>query len=139
MPLELNALFDYLESGEYKKFNSKQKASHPGRGPHTELGLPVLVFYNNILAASLKAGNSVHPAGSSMVKEMYTAAGVLQGWAVATKTSESTDEGRGWFWYEVTSASDPNEIAAAGNGIPGCVSCHSRGGNDMVLSGFPLR
>ncbi len=139
VPLELGALFAYLKKGEYKKFKTRQKGTHPGRGPHTELGLPVRVFYNNILATSLKAGNSVHPAGSTAIKEMFTADGQLQGWAVNTKTSDDTDEGAGWFWYEVTSASDDSAIAAAGNGVTGCFGCHSRGGSDMVLSGFPLR
>ncbi len=139
VPLELNALFTYLKKGEYKKFKAKEKGTHPGRGPHTELGLPVTVFYNKILADSFKANNTVHPAGSTAIKEMYTAGGQLQGWAVTTKTGDDTDEGRGWFWYEVTSATDPNEIAAAGNGITGCYGCHSRGDTDMVLSGWPLR
>lgn len=139
VPLELNALFDYLQAGEYKKFKAHQAETHPGRGPHTELGLPVRVYYNNILAGSLRAGNATHPAGSSAIKEMYTAGGVLQGWAVTTKTRATTDDGKGWFWYEVTSATDPNAIAAAGNGVTGCFGCHSRGGSDLILSGFPLR
>jgi hypothetical protein len=139
VPLEVSTLFEYLKKGEYKKFKARAKGTHSGRGPHTELGLPVRVFYNNILASSLKAGNAVHPAGSTAIKEMFTAEGELQGWAVNTKTSDDTDEGRGWFWYEVTSGSDPNAIAAAGNGVTGCFGCHSNGGSDMVLSGFPLR
>ena len=69
---------------------------------------------------------------------MYNADGVLQGWAVMTKTGRDTDDGRGWFWYEVTSASDPSAIAAMGNGVPGCVSCHSIGDVDMIRSGYPL-
>ena len=54
------------------------------------------------------------------------------------KTQATADGGKGWFWYEVTSATDAKEIAAMGNGVVGCAKCHGYG-DDMVLSQFPLR
>ena len=137
-PLASEALFSFLQDGTYKKFPHQESGTHPSRGPHVKNGLPVTVFYNNILAKSLKARADAHPAGSTAVKEMYTADGQLQGWAVMTKTGDDTDRGRGWFWYEVTSTSDASSLQAIGNGIPGCVGCHSRGSTDMNLSGYPL-
>jgi cytochrome c553 len=138
-PIEGDALFSFLQDGVYKKFPHQESATHPGRGPHTELGLPVKVYYNKILANSFKAGEEMHPAGSTAVKEMHDADGNLQGWAVMTKTGEDSDQGRGWFWYEVTSTTDSSALQAIGNGIPGCVSCHSRGSQDLTVSGYPLK
>jgi hypothetical protein len=50
-------------------------------------------YYYNILPTSWRLGNITHPAGSSAIKEMFTAEGVLQGWAVTTKIRETTDDG----------------------------------------------
>lgn len=138
-PLDEQALFKYLRSGRYRSFKAQESSTHPGRGPHTEIGLPVKVFYNASLARSMKSGSSSHPSGATAIKEMYDASGELQGWAVMVKTGADTDDGRGWFWYEVTSATDSTAIAAVGNGVPGCISCHARGGTDLVRSGYPLK
>jgi hypothetical protein len=139
MPLGKQALFDYLKSGRYKNYASQQKDTHPGRGPHTLVTAPVRVFYNDALSDSLKAGNAEHPAGAAAVKEMFTKEGDLEGWAVMAKTQDRTDDGRGWFWYEVTSPTESSAIAAMGNGVPGCVSCHSVLDQDLILSGYPLK
>ncbi len=140
MPLERNALHKWLRSGEYKNtFTAKESASHPGRGPHTMPQLPVLVFYNAILEKSFKAGNVVHPKNSIAVKEMYSAQNRLAGWAVMAKTGTDSKDGKNWFWYEATSTTDAGAVPGAGNGIPGCISCHSTGGTDLVLTGWPLQ
>jgi hypothetical protein len=73
-----------------------------------------------------------------VVKEMFTKTGDLRGWAVMVKTNDDSDSGKGWFWYQVTSVTDPSKIAAIGNGVPGFVGCHTAG-NDMALSSFPLK
>jgi hypothetical protein len=51
------------------------------------------------------------------------------------KTGDKTDGGKGWFWYEATDATDIKSKAALGNGVKGCVSCHSIG-QDMVRATF---
>ena len=99
----------------------------------------VRVFYNKTLSGSLESGNPEHPVGAASVKEMYDDDGDLSGWAVLVKTQDRTDEGRGWFWYEVTSSTDSSALAAIGNGVTGCVSCHSFRDQDQILSGFPLK
>jgi len=138
IPLSKEQLFTYLESGKYKAFPNKEKEAHPSLGPHTKLGLPVRVFMNNIIAESLKIGNEEHPLGSVIVKEMFNEDNILSGWAVVAKTHDKTDGGNGWFWYEVTDAKDATKIAAIGNGVEGCIGCHSIG-KDMVRSSFPLK
>ena len=54
------------------------------------------------------------------------------------KTHDKTDGGNGWFWYEVTDDNDEDKLAAIGNGVEGCVSCHTIG-RDMVRTAFPLK
>ena len=131
-------LFSYLQKGAYKSFAAKESGSHPSRGPHTKVGLPVRVFLDPVLDASLAAGNESHPVGSSAVKEMYDANGKLQGWAVMVKTSDDSANGKGWYWYEVTSTTDGSKPVASGNGVPLCYGCHSTG-RDFVLTGYPLK
>jgi len=91
------------------------------------------------LADSLKKGSKEHPAGSVIVKEQYNAKGESLGWAVMVKTSDQTNSGKGWFWYEVLSDKDISQKAAMGNGVPGCVGCHAPSPKDMVLIPFPFK
>ena len=93
---------------------------------------------NDVLAASLEAGNGQHPRGSEVVKEMYMEDGTLEGWAVMVKTQDDSDGGQGWFWYEATSTEPGAEPFMSGNGIPLCFGCHSTG-SDYVLTKWPLR
>ena len=137
VPTDQQKLFEYLQQGSYKNFAAKETVSHPSRGPHTKYGWPVRVFLDPVLDASLKAGNASHPAGSAAVKEMYDADGELQGWAVMVKTQDDSKGGQGWFWYEITSTTDP-EPFAVGNGIPLCFGCHGTG-RDYVLTQYPLQ
>ena len=134
----LKKLFSYLQKGTYKNFAAKESSMHPSTGPHTKIGLPVRVFLDPKMDASLRAGNASHPAGSGIVKEMYNANGNLQGWAVMVKTGANSDDGKGWFWYEVTSTTDGSAPVAVGNGVPLCFGCHTIG-KDFVLTGYPLK
>ena len=137
VPTDTGALFTFLKEGGYKEFPVQESASHPSRGPHSTVGWPVKVFIDAKTDAALKAGQAL-PAGSSLVKEMYTDAGVLQGWAVMVKTQADSAGGQGWFWYETTNVNDAADIVAAGNGVPLCFGCHSLG-KDYVLTGYPLQ
>jgi hypothetical protein len=137
VPTDQTALFSYLRDGSYKNFAAKESASHPSAGPHTKVGLPVRVFMDDKMDASLRADNESHPAGAAIVKEMYDAESKLQGWAVMVKTAADSDDGKGWFWYEVTSTTDGSKPVAVGNGVPLCFGCHGAG-LDFVLTAFPL-
>ena len=138
VPTDLEDLFRYLRDGSYKSFAAQESGQHPTRGPHTDVGWPVRVFMDPIINASLAAGNRSHPAGSSIVKEMYDGDGDLQGWAVMVKTQEDSAGGKGWFWYEVTSTRSGSNPVAAGNGVQLCQGCHFIG-KDFVLTNFPLQ
>lgn len=138
IPLNKDALFKYLTEGKYKVYANQEKELHPSLGPHQKLGLPVKVFINDVLAASLDKNNDEHPLGSVLIKEMYNQDKTLSGWAVMAKTHDTSDDGNGWFWYEVTDPNDATKIAAIGNGVEGCVSCHVIG-RDMVRTSYPLK
>ena len=127
VPTDSAALHKFLKEGKYKDFPSQELASHPSRGPHSKFGWPVRVFLDAKTDAALKSGQASLPAGSSLVKEMYTDAGVLQGWAVMVKTQADSAGGQGWFWYETTNVNDSSDIVASGNGVPLCFGCHSVG------------
>ncbi len=139
IPLDTEGLFAYLKEGKYKTFKTHEKEKHPSAGPHTKLGLPVKVYMNDAIATSLAEKRDEHPMGATIVKEMFDKNGALAGWAVMAKTQDKADGGNGWFWYEVTSTEDPNAIAAKGNGVIGCISCHNAGAIDMVKTPFPFK
>ncbi len=141
IPTEKNALFAFLKEGTYKSFPAKESGQHPSRGPHSikgSFGQPVRSYLNATIQKSLEAGNKTHPQGAGIVKEMFSEAGELQGWAVSVKTQDDSAGGNGWFWYEVTSTTDANALVANGNGVPLCFGCHAAGA-DYVLSDYPLK
>ncbi len=138
VPTEDRALHDYLRASSYSQMSTIESGRHPSAGPHARFGAPVRVFMNETLAASLESGNGEHPIGSEAVKEMYTADGTLEGWAVMVKTQDASDGGQGWFWYEATSTEPGADPFMSGNGIPLCFGCHASG-NDYVLTRWPLR
>lgn len=138
VPTDQEDLFNYLKSGAYTEFAAKESSAHPSRGPHTNPGWPVRVFLGPTVDASLSAGNDSHPIGSSIVKEMFDGDGDLQGWAVMVKTSEDSANGKGWFWYEVTSTTSGADPVAIGNGVQLCQGCHFIG-KDFVLTTYPLQ
>lgn len=140
VPTDTDDLFAYLVGREYESFANRESGLHPSRGPHAKFGNPVRVFMSDDMVASLEAGNASHPAGSSIVKELYLPDGAtLEGWAVMVKTQDETDDGNGWFWYEVVSTTDPTRLGGgeAGNGVRPCTGCHVTG-RDYVLTTFPL-
>ncbi len=141
IPTGQEELFQFLTAGDYKSFPAKESGMHPSAGPHSitgSFGLPVQTYLNPAMQQSLEAGNESHPQGAGIVKEMFSEAGELQGWAVSMKTQSDSDGGKGWFWYEVTSTTESDALVANGNGVPLCFGCQSTG-NDFVLTRFPLR
>ena len=141
IPVDKEALFEFLVEGKYKSFPAKESGMHPSNGPHSikgTFGQPVQTYLNAAMNDSLKAGNKAHPKGAGIVKEMFSEEGELQGWAVSIKTQNDSERGKGWFWYEVTSTKDSNALVANGNGVPMCYGCHTAG-KDFVLTAFPLK
>jgi hypothetical protein len=132
MPTDPDRLFAFLREGKYKSW-ARESEIRITNAPHNE---HVLTYLNTILDESMKSGKSDHPAGSAAVKEMYDEAKNLAGWAVSVKTEGDSDGGKNWYWYEVTSPIDPSQIVVEGPRL--CISCHRRGGRDLVLVPYPL-
>ena len=130
-----DAIFEFLTAEKYKEFPVKELERHPSVGPHDD----VVVYFNQTAADSIKAGNTEHPAGSMMVKEQYKkGSDEKYGWSVSIKTHDKGDFGKGWWWYEVTSTTDPTKLYPdnPGNGVPECAACHTQG-TDFVISKLP--
>jgi hypothetical protein len=142
IPTDKQELFEFLIAGDYKSFPAKESGMHASNGPHSiegKFGFPVRTYLNATINDSLEAGNTTHPKGSGIVKEMFSKAGELEGFAVSVKTQDDSDGGNGWFWYEVTSVEDPGALVANGNGVPLCFGCHASSRSDFVLTDFPLK
>jgi hypothetical protein len=132
VPTSPDALFAYVKAAKYKDWAHESEV-HKSRGPHFD----VKTYLNAALDKSMKAGNDSHPKGAASVKEMYEN-GKLKGWAVSVKTQADSDNGKGWYWYEVVSTTDASQIPAEGKGAGLCVGCHFPG-KDFVLTGYPLK
>lgn len=124
-------LLPWLEAGEYLRW-AAESGVHPSAGPH---GGGVRTFVNETLLGSLEAGLAAHPQGAAAVKELYTAGGQPNGWAVMVKVAPDSAAGVGWYWYELYGV----DVYADGTGVGLCTDCHSAGGVDFWLSPFPLQ
>jgi hypothetical protein len=138
VPFQQDAILSYLKSFQYRNWEAAETGTHPSRGPHSKYGKPVRTFMNDILSVSMTKENKEHPVGSTAIKEMYNDSEELIGWAVESKTQPNSDNGRGWYWYEVTSTADGTSPIAIGNGVPGCAGCHMDG-EDYVLTAWPMQ
>lgn len=92
------------------------------------------LWFNPILAASMQAGNKVHPPGSAAVRELYAGdLHTLKGFALMHKTGTSGELGEAWYWYEIFGTTAAAEPTVATTAAPGCVGCHSHA-DDFVHS-----
>lgn len=130
-PTNAAELLPWLEAGEYLGW-AAESGVHPSAGQH---GGGVRTFVNATLLDSLEAGLPAHPQGAASIKELYTAGGQPNGWAVMVKVAPDSAGGVGWYWYELFGA----DVYADGTGVALCTDCHSAGGVDFVLSPFPLQ
>ncbi|NNG15806.1 MAG: cytochrome P460 family protein [Gemmatimonadales bacterium] len=139
VPTSADALFEYLQAGKYTSF-AREAEAHKSVGPHPSPDLvaksTVRAYFNGPMDASLKAGNATHPKGSAIVKEFYDDNDQLSGWAVAVKAEDDSQNGQGWYWYEVLSTTDGSSPVAADKGVALCWGCHLTG-RDFVLSSYP--
>jgi hypothetical protein len=104
-------------------------AVHESAGPHGVTG--VRTFYNDVIVASLRAGNAVHPRGSILVKELYDGE-AIDGYAVNIKVEDGEGSDR-WLFFEGFA---PTFAGFYGRAEPLCAGCHV-GGRDHVLSQLP--
>lgn len=120
-----SALTDFVKAGAYKTWKA-EPAIHASTGPH---GGNVRTYVNDVLYASLKAGNTSHPKGSIVVKELYgSGTSSLTGHAVDIKDDTSGE----WVFYEgfAPGYGSPYYFRGTANF---CASCHAPG-LDYVLT-----
>lgn len=129
-PTNSAELLPWLEAGEYLTWAAESEP-HVSAGPHGT----VRTFINGALLASFEAGLAAHPQGAASVKELYTAGGQPDGWAVMVKVQPDSAGGAGWYWYELLGG----DVYADGTGVGLCTGCHGGGGVDLVLTPFPLQ
>jgi hypothetical protein len=132
-PTEPAALQAWLVAGHYKAWPHESKR-HESTGPHPE---EVLTFVSPALHATLSSGGP-HAPGAAAVKELYKQ-GAHTGWAVSVKVEADSNEGRGWYWYEVFSTQSDAKPGYEGLGKELCRDCHTESGIDQVLIPFPLQ
>lgn len=131
VPSNSDDIFAYLQARTYTNLPA-EPAIHSSTGPHGR----VRTFVNDTLATSIRANATTHPVGSASIKELYSSADALTGWAVSVKVSETNGNGNDWYWYEVFSTTQNNPVAdATGAGL--CTGCHG-GGTDFVLTPGPF-
>jgi hypothetical protein len=123
-------LVAFVESGAYAAWPVAEDAPHPSAGPHDVL---VQVYFNDTVAESLRAGNTTHPVGSALVKELYDSDGTTKlGHAVMIRIAEG--EG-GWLYFEgfAPDYADP----FYGKAHKTCEGCHGGSPSDHVQSRLP--
>lgn len=121
---------------------SDTKLNRSSGSGHTD---PLLrVRYNAVAAAMLDAAgrvkaDAVFPDESLIVKELYSDANTLAGYAIMYKKAGHKDaDANGWVWGYLKANGDVNMTASAkGNG---CTSCHGGSGNinyTLMNNAFP--
>jgi hypothetical protein len=133
VPTKPAALQAWLVAGHYKVWPHESRR-HESTGPHPE---EVLTFVSPALHGTLSSGGP-HAPGAAAVKELYKQ-GAHTGWAVSVKVDADSNEGRGWYWYEVFSTKPGAKPAYEGLGKELCRDCHTESGIDQVLIPFPLQ
>jgi hypothetical protein len=128
---DLAAVQAWLYAGSYLEWERYDPEPGPGMTGGAR------VYVSPELAASLRAGASVHPIGSAAVREIIDAEQPEQmlGWALLHKL-ESEGGGEAWFFYEVFSTEPDAAPLVAERGAAGCVGCH-QAGVDYVQSQLP--
>jgi hypothetical protein len=133
-PDEEQTLVMFLNAKEYSGW-AKEADYHKSSGPH---GDAVRVYYSPKASQALTVGAPTFPAGAAAVKEL-TSGGSLYGWAVWVKVQDATDNGNGFYWYElIHQGGGQDSIYGNARGSGDCVGCHMTG-KDYDLSTLPFQ
>lgn len=117
----------WLAEGEYLEWPSED-APHPSAGPHFG---QVRTWLSPALAASLAAGDPLHPVGSAAVKELYGDGDTARGYSVLVRVGDGAGD-NAWYWYERFDGT----TYADGRGVALCAGCHAAG-VDQILTEWP--
>jgi len=131
-PTEAIALRSWLQEGRYLGWHA-ESGIHPSGGPHFGR---VRTYLNDVAFDSLASGQSQHPKGAAVVKELYFSGSTVREWAVETKLENDSAGGQNWYWYE--------GLRLAGRGLAACTGCHGSDyldfkTKDFILTPFPLQ
>jgi hypothetical protein len=118
----------WIAQGFYKAWKCEPE-KHAGRmfSPHGQNR----ICSNDVLSAH---GAGEYPVGAVGFKELYNAAGAINGYAIEIKTKKNADvanPGAAWFWFEDLNGTN----FANGEGVMGCTGCHSLAGSDALHTG----
>ncbi|MFP2924522.1 hypothetical protein ACLESO_04760 [Pyxidicoccus sp. 3LG] len=98
-------------------------------------GSKVRVFFNDVLAESMRAGNATHPRGSITVKELYESDGrTLRGHALDVKVADGAGKDT-WIFYEGFGPDYDDNYYGRAHGT--CHGCHASNGRDYVATPLP--
>ena len=98
-------------------------------------GPKVRVFFNDVLAESMRAGNATHPLGSITVKELYDSEGkTLRGHALDVKVAEGAGKDT-WIFFEGLGPDYGDNYYGRGHST--CHGCHEDSGRDYVATPLP--
>ncbi len=113
----------WIAAGFYKSWKCEPERNAT-RGAHHG---PNRICSNNALSAH---GDGEYPIGAVGFKELYDAAGKINGYAIEVKTKKNSDvanPGAAWFWFEELNGG----VIANAEGFAGCTGCHSAAGTGM--------
>lgn len=128
VPLGSAAEIDaWLASGAYRAWTCEaaphERRSGSGHSRNRICANPTL---------SQDLGSGPYPVGSIAVKELYDAAGAIDGYSLYAKIKAGAG-GDTWFWYERIGTS----VVARGEGASICVGCHSGAPRDHAFTPSP--
>ncbi|HEX5753530.1 MAG TPA: hypothetical protein VFZ09_45455 [Archangium sp.] len=120
----------FVREGRYKEWLA-EPGVHETRAPH---GSKVRVFFNDPVVQSLRVGNTTHPVGSILVKELYESDGkTLRGHALDVKIAEGPGKDT-WIFYEGFGPEYASNYYGRGHAT--CHGCHASG-RDYVTTALP--
>ncbi|RKH68615.1 hypothetical protein [Corallococcus aberystwythensis] len=120
----------FVQSGQYRSWLAEPSV-HETRAPH---GSKVRVFFNDVVAQSLRDGNATHPVGSILVKELFEDDGkTVRGHALDVKIAPGSGKDT-WIFYEGFGPSYSDNYYGRAHAT--CHGCHSDG-KDYVTSPLP--
>lgn len=123
-------VISFVKEGRYKDWLAEPSV-HDTRAPH---GDKVRVYFNDTVAASLRAGNATHPAGSIVVKELYDDDGkTLTGHALEVKVADGAGKDT-WIFFEGFGPDYASNYYGRAHAT--CHGCHASG-RDYVTSALP--
>lgn len=121
IPLTNSGILKWLKDKNYSDWHvidRLENSAHHG---------PIKKYFNKTLETSLRDGNTRHPVGSAVIREVYKSdKQTLDGYGALIKIKDGTDASS-WQFYEISGAPDFNDAPINKAGQNSCASCHQAG------------